>query len=536
MLKRIYSFISPSPKDEEPAIRDSELDSSDEDGNFQQLQEPQEVDVIEPPSNCKRFTYRLITNGAAYISNICQGGFFAYSMQFAIKEIFSKWDYDIDSYNPLVIGIVSLLALASTICDASMGNPPEMADLLSIPNSSKMSQKYLQNVSLLGKRFSTIFKYINLASLSYYIIFNVCSDVLSIAYTTKNRTVIFSLGIPLVFLSSGFVYILLNTRIREHTYYFTSKLFNPNESMFLTVIKSPLKSFEVTLQTVSSAMNRGIGNGNIVNQTLIYIFFMNSNLTTSRLTYSGIFFGAYISIISRTLNVINQFYNQKFAEINNEDLKNTKVSKVWLTVDVIMTLLRAFPAGILIYQYTDNNYKLPMGLPLGILIGVHNIYVRYENRRYQTALDNLHIQNRSTVTDKALTDLSKEELFDAISETFKTQRLKNVARFFNICGRACSSLSFLGFLLSLNKGLNINANLLTIICVHQLWGNITLENDYSFYQDNLINVWAYDSAKMYMEKTRPQFGRIFSFFWKSKKDYPVEYLRDFHSSLVPSVT
>ncbi len=505
---------------------DSEAKSSDAPVREKQSHKPRRV-----KKNCNKIFYLMLTNGAAYISNVFHGIFFAVAAHAAVKGTLTEFGVEIGGWNYLVITSIAGLALLSTICDASITNPPESARYLLNQKNSDLEEKLLKDLSPFVKKIAKTLGYINKGVLLYFIIFNAASDILPISYITSDLRVIITIAIPLVSLSTVFLYVLLSARTQEHTYEFIRRLLNKNESMLLNALKSSVKSSEVILQSLSTAMNQAIANGNIVAQVLTYMFRMPNNAAYRMLIYSGVGVGLYSSLFSRVLNVHGQFFNMEFGKIPTDILRKTSVSKIGIGFDVVMTSLRAFPAGVLIYRYSSNN-KFLISIPISLILAGHSLYVRYINRFYQSALENYNIELKKSSHDENI-ELSSIKMFNIISEAYKTPRLQTMVKVFNIGGRVCGSLSFLGFLFYLNEALNIKTDFYTILCVHQLWGNTTLENDFSFYQDTLFNIWASIGSKMHMESTKPYYGKLRSFFWKSATNYPPAYLQNFMPSQPP---
>ena len=419
------------------------------------------------------------------------------------------------------------------MCDASITNPPESTEALS---SKKGKIKLSDSLSPSVKRTAQILAYINLGNLLYFIVFNAASDILPVSYVSSKLEVIVPISVILIPLSSVFLFVLLKDRTISHSYEFVQRLFDCQESMIINSLKSPAKTLEVAIQSLSSAMNQAVTNGNIVAQIFIFVFSMPDGQIFRGFVYSGVFSGGYGAIFSRVLNVYEQYFNKKFEKINLKE-RNFPVSKLGLFIDIIMSILRGLPTGVLVYKYINLDAKMAIGCITGSFFGVHNLYVRYYNRLHMTALH--HQKDDGKAAHSSFSGLSASSknlalannVFEELALLSKTPRLQKITTAFNFSARLCGSLSFLGFLFFLNEALDLKADFYSILCVHQLWGNTTLENDFSFYQNALVDIWSSAHTKFKMEKIKPQYGTLNSIFCKSKKDYSLEYLNSVSTSL-----
>ncbi|MCK4608291.1 MAG: hypothetical protein KAT71_02310 [Gammaproteobacteria bacterium] len=357
------------------------------------------------------------------------------------------------------------------------------------------------------------------------------ADAVSIAYLTSQGWLKWGYGVPVTMLGVVYYNLLMRTPINRHAKEFIHKFLNCQESIFINTLKTPAKSLEVLIQTLSNAIYRSVSMGYIMDQILVELFNQGSdNQDNTYYIAFAFFFTFYISLFSRTLNVRDKVLNPKFDTIPQEMLKTTKVSKIGSCIDVLMTTLRAGPASVIIYRHGFDSQiaNIMLSGSIGVTLMLQGLYVRYKTRLHQTALENIE----RGVPKESTEPRSAEEVFEMLKKQNKTKGLTVVATGLNVCSRASKSVAFLGFLAVLNdalisNGINLQLDFWDILCVHQLWGNTNFENELSFFQQAIQENLAYHitKCKIAIKQSKPAISVITS-FWKSKEDYSLSTLSD----------
>lgn len=460
--------------------------------------------------------------------------FLFYAIREASEFLFEEIEIDY-TYLELVLFIAAIaLSSMSAACDLVVINPIEEASEMISTNDNPSEEHQAKKLSIFQNSSIKFLTYLNQTLANSTYIIGSASDAVAVSYLVSQPIARWGLGIPITLLGIVYYNMLTRTKVDEHAHVFIRRLLNCKESMLVNAAKSPLKSFEVSIQTFVNAINRGITFGYVMEQLLAQMFGLGESDEKS--FYAVLYVGAatfYVSLFSRTLNVHKKFFNEQFEKMSNELIKNTKISKLGIGIDSIMVLLRAAPASVLIYRHAPENFIARLSITSGaaIMLTAHGVYVRYMNRLYQTALENQKNKEILSVHINSDDELSSEKMFDLIKDQFKSNSVKGIVTVFNTGARAARWFAFFGFLITLNqmlkKHINIEVDFYDLLCIHQLWCNPSLENDASFYQESLLDNIAYYRAKIYMEKKSPHLG--WGAFWKNKSDYSKDYLQEFLS-------
>jgi hypothetical protein len=241
-------------------------------------------------------------------------------------------------------------------------------------------------------------------------------------------------------------------------------------------------------------------------------------------------------MFAKTVSVHKKYFDQQFDDLDPELLKHAKAPKLKLMFDAFIISLRAASAGTLLYRHGPENFTIKALLTgaLSSLIMSHGLYVRYKSRLNQAALDiKLTGSSSEVILVDNLASMSAERIFSIIQEKFKTKNLKRIVVCINSGAIALVWISFLSFLNTLNalvkENTNINLDFYDLLCLQQLWGVTSLENDAAFFQGLIFENLSYYRTKVFLENKRSHFGLVHSFF-KSKSDYPRAYLEKFVTS------
>lgn len=455
----------------------------------------------------------------------------------AIKKSRSQLNLESKIWDVFFIVLNFTISFLSGISDIVVVNPTEEAEELLKSLGDNQLNERLENLTVFERRVIKGFNYFN--QIIGNSVFLVGSASAALSLTLFSSSIFrWVCGVPITILSHVYLNILSRAKIDEHSYQFLHILLDRNKFMIINAFKSPLRSFEVLIQVLVNALNRGITYGYIMEQILKEYF--NDNSINNKSVVILISYAAtssfYTFLFSRTLNVHKQFFNPQFEELSAELLKDTKVSYLGILVDIGMTTLRAGAASILLFRHGPNNVSLNIVLAgsLGLFITSHGLYVRYKNRFYRTALDtrltqivkNIRIDDHKASRE----ELSSEKMFDLIKEQFKIRTsIKVSATIINCGSRLADWFSFFGFLITMNNLIetnnNINFDYYDLLCIQQLLCNPALENSLSFFQESIVDTLAYYRTKFHLEWNDKHFGCRSLF--KAKTDYPRAYLKNF---------
>ena len=371
-----------------------------------------------------------------------------------------------------------------------------------------------------------------LANLSYVI--GSAGQMLSLTYFISNQEIDIGVGMPLTLLGALYYHLLTHAKVTEHANEFIHRLLQ-KESMLLKIFCSPLMSFEVILQSFSNAAYRGISFGFIMDQLLLRVFHVADDssvgkdlvVTTTLLTF-------YVTIFSRTLNVHRQYFNPAFQRISSSILAEIKISKMGFAADVLVASVRSGATGMLLYRYVPlgYSYRIVISVASTGLLAMHGGYVRYRSRLQQTALDEInkkpvHGASLNADTDLDPSQLSKQEIFDALRDSSEAPCAKIFVATLNTSARIGRFLSFIGFLIGLNEALARNhildLDFNSLLYLSGIWGVTTLQNEWSFFESGMLKTVKYHITKYNMERTNPYYGRWCSFF-RALDEYPTPYL------------
>lgn len=489
--------------------------------------------VLTSPTS---YNYKLAAYKGLTLAAVLLNPLFAVFLYMAISTAIddSSQELSLDNTFWKIFFITLNLAVSSMsgLSDIIVVNPIEEAKTMSLSTGDNVATERLARTTPVERKSITVFTFFNQAIANTVFLVGSASAALSVAYMTNQTGLRWGLSIPITALELIYLNILSKVKIDEHSHEFLHRLLNPNESMLIKAAKSPAKSLEVTIQVLINALNRGVVYGYIMEQILKEFFGLSNDRTTTGLIAYTAAASFYTSLTSRTLNVHKQFFNAQFNQVSEVLLKSTKVSYAGMGIDSVMTLLRSGAASLLIYRHGTEN--LPFNITLTAMVGLfltsHGFYVRYKNRHYQTALDmKLEQLARSNLrsAQPVVGELSSEQLFDLIKEQFKVNfGIKLAATVINAGSRLANWFSFLGFLITMNKLMvsngYLNLDFYDLLCIQQLLCNPSLENEISFFQENMVDILAYYRTKWHVERKAPHFS--WGSFWKTKSDYPKEYL------------
>ncbi len=453
----------------------------------------------------------------------------------ALRYLLGEWGVEGILVDIISMTLACILSTLNAGCDALLPNPIESAETLATPSQDNRLDRKIKKSNPYKKGLikSLIFTNLAIGNLTYIVgsFFN----ALPLAYVSSSPWALWLPGIPIAGLTVLYFNLISWEPIKEHAYEFIHRLIDSKNSTIINALRAPIQSLEVLIQSLSNAVYKGVSFGYIAHQFLQLFFRMEEedpkNLPYIYLTAALTF---YITLFSRTLNVHREIFNEQWKLLPQGVLNSTRVSIKGSAFDILMTTLRAAPTSILLYRHGSANKPVNLSISLiaGCLVLFHGLYVRYHKRLNETALqENSALMQRLLVSSSASesNDSNSETTFDRITEYYKTENLKKINGWANLGARIGRSAAFLGFLIDLNK-LLCRRNVLCldfydILCLHQLWGNTSLENEASFYQKNLVDNCAYYRAKVTIEKNQPLYG--WGAFWKSKSEYPVEHLKDF---------
>jgi hypothetical protein len=457
----------------------------------------------------------------------------------ALRYGLTQWGLEGPLVDIISIALASLFATLRSGSDAILANPIESAVIFASPSHINRLESKIKKSNPCKKILtkSLIFTNQVIANLSYII--GSFSNTLPIAYLSSSPLAQWLPGVPIV----GFTVLYFNLvyweHIKEHAYEFIHRLVDCKNSMIINALRAPMQSLEVLIQSLSSAFFMAMSFAYVAHKVLQLFFRMEEddpkNLPYICITAALTF---YINIFYRTLNVHREIFNDQWERLPREVLNSTRVSIKGSAFDVLMTILRAAPTSTLLYRHGSANKPVNLSITIiaGCLVLFHGLYVRYLKRLNETALQKTPASMQRLLFSSSIqesNDLNSEAIFDKITESYKTENLKKMIARANLGGRIGGSLALLGFLVDFNEILSshnvIHLDFYDILCIHQLWGNTSLENEYSFYKKNMVDNYAYYRAKYAIEKYQPLYG--WGAFWKAKSEYPAGHLQDFLHTL-----
>ena len=453
----------------------------------------------------------------------------------ALRYLLGEWEVEGILVDIISMTLASILSTLNAGCDALLPNPIESAETLATPSQDNRLDREIKKSNPYKKGLIKSLIFTNLVTGNLTYIVGSLFNALPLAYVSSSPWAQWLPGIPIVGLTVLYFNLIYWEPIKEHAYEFIHRLTDPKNSMIINSLRAPMQSLEVLIQTLSNAVYKGVSYSYIVHQFLQLFFQIEENdpknlpyiYLTGALTF-------YITLFSRTLNVHREIFNEQWKLLPRKVFNSTRVSIKGLAFDALMAILRAAPTSTLLYRHGSENkpVNLSISITAGCLVLFHGLYVRYHKRLNETALlKNSAVMNRLLVSSsiQESNDLNSEATFDMIVEYYKTENLKKMNTWANLGARIGRSAAFLGFLVDLNKLLCprdiLCLDFYDILCLHQLWGNTSLENEASFYQKNMVDNCAYYRAKVTIEKNQPLYG--WGAFWKAKSEYPVEHLQDF---------
>ena len=482
-------------------------------------------------NHTQRFFLTLAT--ACMIADTPYLGFLVVAILSAVKYAFQEFGINSQGLSVAIIIPAVVLSLMSTIGDLTIANPVEFAKEQVSLDVSELDVQVNALGSFKASAVNTLAIF-NKIIAGYSFLIGGAASALSIAYLFSQEWVHYLLGIPIALLGLAYYYVVYANTFKQHSYEFLKRLLSTEQSMIKNMLRSPAKSLEVTLQTVFNAFYRAVFFAYIMDQLLTTAFHRDEN-DHANLYYilSAGIITFYISLFTRTLNVHRKIFDPNFSKIPRELLDKTHVAKIGLAIDIIMTLLRAGSASTFIFRNVTEQYFINIitAIFAGMSLTGHGLYVRYNRRLHQTAFWNMPKPEVSINAVEAEADVrSADKIFNEIKELIKTELVKIFATTINSGGRIGRSIAFLGSLVSLNEtllkhGINLHLDFYDLICLHQLWGNTTFENEASFYQESVTDNIAYYLTKIHLERNKPKYGYI-SAFLKPVCDYDAEYLEE----------
>ncbi|MCL5260201.1 MAG: hypothetical protein M1561_00750, partial [Gammaproteobacteria bacterium] len=448
---------------------------------------------------------------------------------FLIKAINGAIDTTLDDsgitnaiFSAILKFVGGAFAIMSTACDAVIASPAEDSRDIIESRDTELDEKVAQSKKC--ERYTYYaFKWFNQILATIPNCIGAAADALGFAYLLDNAIYRWSTAIPTTILGMFFYVLITRAKINRHSYEFIHRLLNCQESMIVEALKSLAKTLEAIAQIVFNSAYRGASIGYIMHELLIMLFNRDENDPGNIIIISSAaILAIHNSLVSRTLNVHDEFFNKKFETIPKETLDKTKVSKIELTLDAIMVSLRAFPILFLLlrhgtpYRYINYLY----GGASFILTASHGFYVRYKARLYQTALQDIQderlLQGNLNLTDST-------QMFNHIVQKLETNAIRRTVTIFNAMGRTARSGAFLWFLLTLNKSLGFNLEFPDVFCLYLLGGIETFRNEASFYQKAVERNLATYEAKFLIERKKAPQARFCSVigaaFWNSSRSY-----------------
>lgn len=423
-------------------------------------------------------------------------------------------------------------------CDFTNMNPIEEAKIMAEFEDVVLTEQ-LNTVSRCQRNSIKTLTYTNhsIANTTYLI--NSTANATSVAYLCSLTWVRWVIGTPATILSVIAYNMTTRAKINNHSFQFIQRLTDSESSMVCGALTSPMISLEVIYQILINAIYRSVSTGYTLYQLFINFFDYNGNSENKTVNAFLIYAATstfYTTLFSRTLNVHKEFFNIGYKNLSRQSLKNTKIHPYHKFIDTIMPSIRTLSAGVLLFRHGPSSILLKSVLVgfSSLMLMAHNLYVRYKKRLYQTAFKTQKKQGVFQTLMPFKEDMSSSQMFDFIKDSyFKTSGVHTTVTILNIGGRIIRWGSFLGFLTTLNHLVKINTSVdldfVDLLCIQQLCGIPALENDASFFQDNMIDNIAYYRTKWHIEKRIPHFGFMNSLL-KPRSAYPKEYLIAFHSS------
>lgn len=483
---------------------------------------------INSSPTCKNKFFRGLTLGCLAV-DIPYFWFLLGAILVALRSIAREFNGGGDFLEILFYIFGIYFSGAGTLCDVTALNPIESAKKMASGEEkaivpSEGDQKCKNGTAAVFGGFNQI-----IANPTYFIAST--ANALPFVLLTPSLPIRWMIAAPMASLLTLYYNLLYWQPVNQHSRRFIFKLFS-NESMIVDMFRSLLPSLEVLIQSLSTACYRGVSNAYTMIPLLVKLFNRDKEESGTLYFIATVFIATfYISLFSRTLNTHKAFFDDKILQLSKEQLKMTRLSRPGLMIDALMVLLRAVPLSTLLYRHGSSNptQKIAISVTAGLLTALQGFYARYTKRLYQTALTKLE-EEKLLTSEIYESEMGNEQLFNEIKDQQKTPRLKTTVTTINVSGRIGRSLGFLGFLAELNQLLidhhfDLGFDFYDLLCLHQLWGNTTLENEASFLQEYLLENWAYYKTKISLEKHQSYLG--WGSFWLTKTDYPREYLTQF---------
>lgn len=487
--------------------------------------------VKTPFQKIKKTIYLGLT-----ISSVLIDPLYCYFIYIAVRSIVEdlqeKIGLESNSWGIFFTILIGFFVFLNYICDITQVNPIEEAEIMANFKDNNFSEQLDTVENPIKKNSIRLFRYFNLSVANSIFFIDATSSAVAVAYLTNLRALEWSSGIPATIINIIYFNMLMRGTISKHSYEFMRRFLDSNNSMIINAVKSPAKSLEIIIQVLASSIFKGVASSYVVSQLLTEFFNIDEGSSTRRdFVLYTMLAASWMIIFAKTLNVHKRYFDQQFEDISPELLKKAIVSpRPMLIFDSLITSLRAASAGVLLYRHGPESFptKFILTGSLCSFIMSHGLYVRYKSRLNQAALD-IKLKDEDA-SEKISTGMSSEKIFSMIQQRFKTKNLHRLVIFINSGAIAVVWVSFLSFLTTLNelvkKNTSLNLDFYDLICLQQLWGVISLENDATFFQGLIFENLSYYRTKIFLERNSSHFGLAHSFF-KPKADYPREYLEKF---------
>ncbi|MBP6103559.1 MAG: hypothetical protein KA508_00590 [Gammaproteobacteria bacterium] len=195
--------------------------------------------------------------------------------------------------------LAAMVSIINQVCDFVLVNPIEEAHAIT-------SFKDDQQIEILNivrnahvKRSIKVFRLFNQVTANSIYSIMATSGAISVAYLTSLKGLRWGIGIPVTVLNIIYSNMITRAKIDRHTYEFVNRFLRSNESIIINAFKTPLESFEVTLQVLASSLYRGVACGYVMNQLLIE-FFRDKNSNKDPIM-NGLIFYAVLGSIKQLL-------------------------------------------------------------------------------------------------------------------------------------------------------------------------------------------------------------------------------------------
>jgi len=432
-----------------------------------------------------------------------------------------------------------LLIMMNFISDSTAVNPIESAEnaLDMLHNSNEPLQDYKRN----SVKTLTLFN--QMVSLPSFAI-GAASDALTIAYLSSRLGVQLSLGIPVILLGVTYYYMFSGHNLRKHAGATIHEITHGFPSI-KRIWRAPARFSEANLRILSNIVYRGIAFSYITNQVLETVFKQSGSDPLSLWLIFGVMgITVYVTAQSRSLQVYGRFFKPNYAEVPKDILANIKMSKKGIFIDLITSLARGVPLGVILYRHSPFVHKYLMTLfsiGTGVVVTAHNFYALHQTRKLDIALAKYVGNKAQEIVDLdqqkiSFHQKSSTELFDAIAAHYKTNTLENITSIINFGARAARWIAFIGFLTSLQQvfnenGVQLQLDFNDILCLATLWGIPTLAADGEVFQNEFRENWSYYCAKIKIGAPNQQAAkrmlpiRALTAFFTAKSQFKLERLQ-----------